>query len=362
MSGRVDHQRAIIACTEAIDGLPEDAVSYFQRAYHRSALGELVAALADVRESKRLGLSGPELDTLESQLERSLARGDSSGSLRRPSEVARPLEEAYNNGVVAFNQKDFKEAIRAFSLALALDSEMTSAYFSRALCRLQLGELATAVLDLCQILAREPLNAQARRQRALAYHRQGRLDEAEQDWDFLIQAEPDDAQAYYYRGVLRRQKNQTSAALVDFEACLARDESLIDAWFQSGLLLNQSGDSKSAIRAFDQVHRLQPDYQPAFAPRALAWLRLGDGMRALRDAESAVQHGPQDINAYYIRGIIRAARSENAPAFEDLSRVIEANPNHREARSKRAELAKLISRHEVAREDRAFLESGGSGA
>ena len=106
MANEKDPDRAIEACTQAIESFPEDAVAYFQRAYHRARKGDLEEALEDLNAALKLGLDEPEVYNFRSNLLDALGRDEEAAKdASRVVESGESFEALYNRGVIAFQQE-----------------------------------------------------------------------------------------------------------------------------------------------------------------------------------------------------------------------------------------------------------------
>ena len=93
--------------------------------------------------------------------------------------ISPEAEEAYNNGVVAFQNDNFTEAITLFTTAINLHEDFEKAYSNRAYCYLSNNDLANAKNDFLKLseISENPANA---------YYEIGAINSAEGNGDEAI--------------------------------------------------------------------------------------------------------------------------------------------------------------------------------
>ncbi|MEH1928798.1 tetratricopeptide repeat protein [Nostoc sp.] len=103
-------------------------------------------------------------------------------------------------GLRYYNQKNYKEAVKEYDLALYQTPNFLDAYNYRAKAKTSLGDINGAILDLNQLLLIQPKNAEFYDNRANFYRKQDDYNEAIQDYSQAISINSNYALAYYHRG------------------------------------------------------------------------------------------------------------------------------------------------------------------
>jgi Zn-dependent membrane protease YugP/Flp pilus assembly protein TadD len=169
--------------------------------------------------------------------------------------------------------------------------------------------------------------------------------------DEALQLDPGLASAHYNRAVVLTSQGHNDEALASIEALFAaRPEELEpflaipDLWYLRGTLRLDRGDYLGAIDDLSRALDLDPS-EPAtlLCNRGLAWIRLGELERALRDTEEALALAPNDAVAYNNRGVIHRDRGNFEQAERDLRRAIEIDPQFPNPREHLAKLLKAES-------------------
>jgi tetratricopeptide (TPR) repeat protein len=177
---------------------PDYDQAYINRANYRGRTGRVDAAISDLRTAWNLGSRRSELF---------LNWGNAYGSLGR-----------------------LDSADVLYGDAIAADPTRGSAYYNRALVRLQLGRPREALADLDRYRVLLPhrasmLHAPVGR----AYLQLGRYAEAEAELDRAIDAGPPRARVFYDRGLARLRRGDRDGATADFREALRRDPKLEEA-------------------------------------------------------------------------------------------------------------------------------------
>ncbi|ESO99115.1 hypothetical protein LOTGIDRAFT_173857 [Lottia gigantea] len=67
---------------------------------------------------------------------------------------------------------------------------------------------------------------------------------------------------------------------------------------------------------------------PIMTRRAFAYIKIGNLVKALKDAEKAVVLDTKNPDVYCIRALVRSSREESSMALEDLDMALKIKPNH----------------------------------
>jgi tetratricopeptide (TPR) repeat protein len=103
------------------------------------------------------------------------------------------------------------------------------------------------------------------------------------------------------------------------------------AFVNRGIAYRRIGDLERAIKDYDEAIRLNPRAADAFNNRGNAF-RLRDELdRAMRDYDEALRLNPHYAHAYNNRGIIFLEMGEVDRAIEDFSKAIAEDPSYSNA-------------------------------
>ena len=127
---------------------------------------------------------------------------------------------AFNDGVKAFNAKQFNEAIPHFDEAISSDPDFMEAYFARGACKYYLKGLDGALMDINDALHLKPDYLEARALRGAVNYELDRWDTALEDFNYVLDKTPHDAQSLLGRAVILLKREDMTGAARDFKAFL----------------------------------------------------------------------------------------------------------------------------------------------
>ncbi|MBI1247555.1 hypothetical protein GC197_06870 [bacterium] len=111
----------------------------------------------------------------------------------------------------------------------------------------------------------------------------------------------------------------------------------IKLWEARARIRTKLGRRESAISDWTEVLKLKPS-SDVLAKRGDLWSSLNEFEKAEADLNEAVQMEPENPEILYIRGKVYLEQWKTGPAFNDFSKVIEIDPQHKMARFQRAYL------------------------
>jgi tetratricopeptide (TPR) repeat protein len=143
------------------------------------------------------------------------------------------------------------------------------------------------------------------------------------------------AQAYLLRGRANMGLSRPAEAVADFSRVIELRPGDPRALLERGTARLDLREFDAALADFDQAIRLQPDLAEAHNLRGIALRSKGDLNGALEAANRAVSLAPV-MNHYYERAATLQLLERHAEAVEDLTRVIEFEPQSAQAYFARA--------------------------
>src|SRR6478735_1943709 len=203
--------------------------------------------------------------------------------------TADDAQDLFSRGHKALSAGQFSEAVECFSRAIRLRPDVSAGYRYRAYAYLELGDRIRALNDLDQAVRLKPDDPQAYADRAAELYTQKAFDQAVADCDRVLAIDPGRAPIRALRGRCHAARGDTPAALADFTEAVEAD--------------------------------------PENAPRVLLWraalqFETEDYAAAEADCAAALQHRPDDAEAYHLRGAVRQQTGDADGAEEDFSAAI----------------------------------------
>jgi len=265
-----------------------------------------------------------------------------------------------DRGILLATQGDFEGAIRDFTEAIKLDSNMASAYALRGRASFasvsrvtgigdnfsgvdvitnrqqitaeQARVLEQAIADFTQAIKFDPDNARFNMERGNVYANKGDYELAIADFNQAIRLDPNYAPAYNNRGILHSSRNNLDEAIADYDQAIRLDPNLVIAYYNRGVAYANRGDLDRAIADYTQAIRLDPSFAAAYYNRGLEYYNRGNIDEAIADYNQAIRLDPNYSEAYNNRGVAYANRGDLDRAIADFEATLQINPNDANAR------------------------------
>ncbi|KAK1760582.1 mitochondrial outer membrane 72K protein [Echria macrotheca] len=263
-------------------------------------------------------------------------------------ERAAQLKEAGN---VAYNAKNFDEAIKLYSKAIICKPDPVY-YSNRAACYNAMGQWEKVVEDTTAALNREPLYVKALNRRANAYDHLDMYSEALLDYtaSCIIEDFRNETSARSVETLLKKYAESKAKELMK-----TREPRLPSATFVTNYL--QSFRSKPRPEGLEDTVELSDD-------TGKGQLRLGlkhmEGQTGASYEQAAAAFdkalelgdlGEYEALAYNMRGTFRCLRGKHQDALEDLTKSIELDPSMTQSYIKRASMNLELGSPELAEAD-----------
>jgi tetratricopeptide (TPR) repeat protein len=164
-----------------------------------------------------------------------------------------------------------------------------------------------------------------------------------------VKADPKLAIAHYYLGVMYKrdlkwnlqrkdvvrvdglptkplEHGTVQDALRELNTAIALDPSISEAYAYLGDVYTMDNNDAAALAQYNKTIANDPANTHALINRGLAYMRMNDFPRALRDADLAVKSMPNDARPYWFRARILRAANREEEARQDYQRAFTLNP------------------------------------
>lgn len=249
---------------------------------------------------------------------------------------------------------NYEQAVLNYSTFILFNPRSAVAYAERGLSYMELQQYDAAIRDYHEALE---IGLNQAEQTALVYLRladahirQNDVQAALRDLDQSIEAQPTSG-AYYLRGTIYQALNRQEDAQRDFDRALELDPAYTPA-LQGGLeLASDAEDPQAIIDAASRLLASDPENVEAYFRRGVAYAQDGNMEASLEDFNKVIELSPDDPSAYFNRAIIQQSLGNYAPAVGDLTKVIELAPNNPGAYYLRGQIYVSQQNLEGARDD-----------
>ena len=269
------------------------------------------------------------------------------------------FDDYYNQGISAFNHKNYEQAINKFTRALSLDPNHTDAYVWRSDAYIQLGQYQQTIEDCTQIISIDPDNIPAYVRRGFARLSLEEYQQSLEDSNRAIslisltfnQTDTNSwlSQAYAQQGDAHQALGNTNEAIENYQKSLdivpnddlrAKLDALNNAknhlfeqYFNQGVTLFNKAKYQQAIEKFTRALTLNPNHIPVYGWRREAYIQLDQYQQAIEDCTQIISIDPLDIPAYVRRGFAHLSLGEYQQSLEDSNKAISLSFNQTTAHS-----------------------------
>jgi tetratricopeptide (TPR) repeat protein len=250
-----------------------------------------------------------------------------AGVTDKPSIRGLTANDYFELGFKKYEQKDYREAIVAYTEAIILNPNYSYAYYNRGIVRDELGDKQGAIDDYTQAIKINPNLAQAYSNRGYVRNELGDKQGAIADYTQAIKINPNYADAYYNRGIVRKESGDKQRAIDDYNLAIKINPNLAQAYNNRGNVRDDLGDKQGAIDDYNLAIKFNPNLAQAYNNRGVVRKELGDKQGAIDDYNLAIKFNPEYADAYTNRGIIYHQQENYTAAISDYNQAVAKNAN-----------------------------------
>ncbi|MCT7975086.1 tetratricopeptide repeat protein [Laspinema olomoucense] len=170
----------------------------------------------------------------------------------------------------------------------------------------QQGQYDEAIAHFTEAIALNPEYAWATAHRGETYCLMKRYSEALEDFNRAVELTPT-AWNYAHRGAVYRKLYRYEEALGDFNQAIAIEPNYAWAIAYRCLIYDLMGRYQEGLREFDRAIALEPSLYPTWrSKRGLILYYQREYAEAIACCDQALQHNPQDHQAFYCKAVAKA--------------------------------------------------------
>ncbi len=172
---------------------------------------------------------------------------------------ARTNKEIFDNGIRAFKENNYQEAIEQFSELITREPKNADAYKNRGVSYMKLEKFDLAIQDFEKAKTIFPELRGLYSNLGVAWYYKKDYDKAIENYNMEIQVTPENSLAFFNRALCYAELNQHSRALDDLDRTLAIEPDFYWAICYKGDLLALQGENLKAIEQYESAVEKYPD-------------------------------------------------------------------------------------------------------
>jgi tetratricopeptide (TPR) repeat protein len=237
----------------------------------------------------------------------------------------------YDIGNTYLGEKQYAEAIKAYTSAIRNGYKDINVYINRGTAYLELGLNSGAIADASTSLDMNITEPKAYRLRGKAYYKSGEYSNAVADFSKAIELAPGNKEDYLGRGIALVQIAEYSRAIEDFVKAISLDPKYPDAFYWRAFVNEKyRQDYVSALADYTKVINLNGAYvYDAYNGRGETYIKLNEFEKAISDFSVLLDFDPDYWLAYYNRGLCYAGIKQYQKAVNDFQRYLSLDVNNK---------------------------------
>ena len=227
--------------------------------------------------------------------------------------------DAYNNrGLARFRDDDREGALADYTRAIETDPDFGTAYFNRAEVRLETGDAAGSLADLQRIENQYRDSTFYQTRLGDAFVRLNDPARAQAGYDRALQLDPNNVEALTNRAALLYSQKAYAPAAQDIERALQLNPQQDAALNNKSLLLAQTGNYAEALTYVERALARQPRQPYYLNNKAWLLLRLNRPADALPLVQESLRRDPQNAWAHRTLGVYWLNQQQAARALTEF--------------------------------------------
>ncbi len=247
---------------------------------------------------------------------------------------------AFQKGYAEEYRNEYAAAIVHFDLALRKPSTRywrAYALENRAYCYQQLRRRAEAIRDYSDALGLISELSEARAGRGVLHEEGGKSDLAFDDYNQALSLNPNLANVWYHRGLIYMRSQDYGKARSDFREAIRCFPDFEDAYLEAGYASYDLKDHDGALSGFEVAIHLNPKDARAYVARGAIYEVRKNYSRAVSDFTEAIRLSPHNADYLVYRSVAYDDESRWAEEIADLTEALRLNPGSEGALRKRGQ-------------------------
>ena len=237
----------------------------------------------------------------------------------------------YDIGNAYLGEKQYAEAIKAYTSAIRNGYTAIDVYINRGTAYLEMGLNSGAIADASTSLDMNATELKAYRLRGHAYFKSDKYSDAVADFSKAIELDPGHKEDYLGRGMALVQVAEYNRAIDDFVKAISLDLNYPDAYYWRAFVNGKyRHDYIDALDDYTKVIDLNGAYvYDAYNGRGEVYFELNEFEKAISDFSVVLEFDPDYWLAYYNRGLCYAGVKQYQIAVDDFKRYLALDVNNK---------------------------------
>lgn len=231
-------------------------------------------------------------------------------------------------GNVAFNQKNYTEAIRLYDEALEKNREFPDALLNKGIALMKIGKINDAREILTEAIDLDPTLVQANLVRAESSMRLRDFKAAEDDLKKISKLYADSSSFFLLRGNLMDAESRTSEALADFEKAISLNNKNTEAYVNRGAVYYKLHSYLMAKQDFVAAVKLNPSQPEALNNLGLIAISNKDWNQAIFYFDRILDTNPANALALNNKGYALLQTNATEEAKKLIERSLDIQPEN----------------------------------
>lgn len=277
------------------------------------------------------------------------------------SQMPIEAETAYNEGIMAFQSKNYSLAVEKYTQAINSYNNFELAYFNRGLSNAALKKDDEAISDFKKANEINPSNHAALFETGVIYanksdfenalkyfgdaitvnqdvkylykrsiilFQQKEYDKALDDLNKIIKSDPSFAYAYNDRGSVYKEQSKLDDAIADYKKAVTIDKSLKIAHNNLGTAYRKKGQYDLAIASYNAAIALDKNFYLAYNNRGYAKYEKGDYAGALADFDEVIRLKSDYVFAFNNKASVYLKQEKYNDAVKACDQAIKLNSEY----------------------------------
>ena len=210
-----------------------------------------------------------------------------------PVTYAASSDDWFNKGNAYLKNKDYTNAIAAYTQAVTLEPQSVGSLVNRSIAYAAIEKYDESIADCGRALAIEPNHVTAYINRSYAYMRKGQYDQALADINRAITITPNFWPSFDNRASILIYLQKYDQAIDDCNTALKLNSKAADVYSVRGTAYRMKGQYEQALKDYNKALSLDSALPEAYAGRGYVYVHNGLNDKANEDFEKAKDFDPK---------------------------------------------------------------------